>query len=46
MTQMESVHEGLELSHETIIEEMDLEWAVDDTLIQVLSMQGNFKPLK
>jgi len=46
MTQIGSVHEGLELSREAIIEEMELEWAVDDTLIQVLSMQGNFEPLK
>ena len=46
MTQIGSVHEGLELSREAIIEEMELEWAVDETLIQVLSMQGNFAPLK
>ena len=46
MTQTGSVHEGLELSREAIIEEMGLEWAVDDTLIQVLSMQGNLEPLK
>jgi hypothetical protein len=43
---MGSVHEGLELSREAIIEEMGLEWTADDTLIQVLSMQGNFAPLK
>jgi hypothetical protein len=45
MTQMEAVYEGLEPSQKAVFEEMDLEWAVDDTLIQVLSIHSKFEPL-